>query len=500
VAKGPALVSATAGRAREPIAAEPVIGLEIHVQLLTASKMFCGCAVAFGAPPNTLICPVCLGLPGALPVTNGRAVALGLRTAVALRCALAPESRFHRKNYYYPDLPKNFQISQYQYMDHPPLGSDGWLEFTAEGAPRAVRIGRVHLEEDTGKLLHVEREGAVSHTLIDYNRSGVPLMEIVTQPDLRSPAEAREFLIALRAMLQYLRVSSGRMEEGTMRVDANVSLRGADGAAGTRTEVKNMNSLRAVERALAFEAARQADLLAAGGTVTQETRHWDERRQLTFASRVKEEAQDYRYFPEPDLIPITVEQAEVERVRQTLPELPAQKATRYVSALGLSAYDADLIVRRPPFAAFFERALALYPNAKALANWLTGDVAGLLNAEDKEVDETPLRPEGLVALLRLIDEGRISGRIAKDLLPELVRGGADPSALVAARGLEQISDAADLTRLVEQALAAHPGAVEEFRKGKSRALTFLVGQVMKETRGRANPDLVNRLLRERLGG
>lgn len=500
MAHGAPIVRARAGPSGEPLAGDPVIGLEIHVQLLTASKMFCGCAVAFGAPPNTLICPVCLGLPGALPVTNRRAVALGLRTAVALGCAVAPESRFHRKNYYYPDLPKNYQISQYQYMDHPPLGSDGWLEFAADGVPRAVRIRRVHLEEDTGKLLHVERDGVVSHTLVDYNRSGVPLMEVVTQPDLRSPGEAREFLINLRALLQYLEVSSGRMEEGTMRVDANVSLRGPEGSPGIRTEVKNINSLRAVERALVFEAARQADLLAAGGTVTQETRHWDERRQVTFASRVKEEAQDYRYFPEPDLIPIGVAPGVVEHARETLPELPAQKATRYVSALGLSSYDADLIVRRPPLAVFFEQALALYPNAKALANWLSGDVAGLLNADDREIDETAFRPETLAALLRLIDEGRISGRIAKDLLPDLVRAGADPAALVAARGLEQISDAAELNRLVESVLAAHPGPVEEFRKGKERALSFLVGQVMRETRGRANPELVNRLLRERLRG
>ncbi len=477
-----------------------VIGLEIHVQLQTASKMFCGCAVTFGAPPNTLICPVCLGLPGALPVPNRRAVELGLRTAVALGCRIAPRSRFHRKNYYYPDLPKNYQISQYQYMDHPPLGVDGWLEFAVDGTQRAVRIRRVHLEEDTGKLIHVERDGVVTHTRVDYNRSGVPLMEIVTQPDLRSPAEAREFLVALRALLQYLEVSSGRMEEGTMRVDANVSLRASDGTFGTRTEVKNMNSLRAVERALAYEAERQAEVLAGGGAVVQETRHWDERRQVTFASRTKEEAEDYRYFPEPDLPPIVVDEAWVEAVRAALPELPAQKRARYVHALGLSPYDAELIVRQPRLAAFFEEALAAYPHAKTLANWLSGDVAGILHAEGKEIDEVALRPETLVSLLRLIDEGRISGRIAKELLPELVRTGGDPAALVAARGLEQISDAADLQRLVDRVIAAHPEPAEEVRRGKERALAFLVGQVMRETRGRANPELVNRLLRERLRG
>ncbi len=478
---------------------EPVIGLEIHVQLLTASKMFCGCAVAFGAPPNTLICPVCLGLPGALPVTNRRAVELGLRTAVALGCAIQPQSQFHRKNYYYPDLPKNYQISQYQYMDHPPLGIDGWLEIALDGTPRAIRIRRVHLEEDTGKLLHVERDGRVSHTLIDYNRSGVPLMEVVTQPDLRGPAEAREFLINLRALLQYLEVSSGRMEEGTLRVDANLSLRGPDGMPGTRTEVKNMNSLRAVERALQFEAARQAALLRGGSSVVQETRHWDERRQVTFPSRVKEEAQDYRYFPEPDLVPLVVGEDQLDQIRRTLPELPAQKTARYVAA-GLSPYDANVIVRQPQMAAFFERALAAYPQAKTLANWLTGDVAGVLNAEGKEIDTCALRPESLVSLLQMIDNGRISGRIAKELLPDLIREGSDPAALVTSRGLEQISDTADLERIVDAVVEAHSGPAAEFRQGKEKALTFLVGQVMKETRGRANPEAVNRILRERLRG
>ena len=286
---------------------EIVIGLEIHVQLLTASKMFCGCSTRFGAPPNTQVCPVCLGLPGSLPVINRRAVELGLRTALALNCTIHPQSQFHRKNYYYPDLPKNYQISQYQYKDHPPLASNGYLTFTFDGQVRTVRIRRVHLEEDTGKLVHVERDGTVLYSLVDYNRSGVPLMEIVTEPDLRSPEEAREFLSRLRTLLQYLEVSSGRMEEGTLRCDANVSLRRRGEPLGIRTEVKNMNSLRAVERALSFEVARQREILQAGGEVVQETRHWDERREVTFGSREKEEAQDYRYFPEPDLVPMVLD-------------------------------------------------------------------------------------------------------------------------------------------------------------------------------------------------
>ncbi|MDQ7827658.1 MAG: Asp-tRNA(Asn)/Glu-tRNA(Gln) amidotransferase subunit GatB [Armatimonadota bacterium] len=473
-----------------------VIGLEIHAQLLTASKMFCGCAVAFGAPPNTLVCPVCLGLPGALPVPNRRAVELGLRTALALGCRVHPRSQFHRKNYYYPDLPKNYQISQYQYMDHPPLATDGWLEIEVDGEGRAIRIRRVHLEEDTGKLLHPQ-DGR-PRSLVDYNRSGVPLMEIVTQPDLRSPAEAREFLLELRALLQTLEVSAGRMEEGTLRVDANISLRRPDGTLGTRTEVKNLNSLRALERALTFEAERQAALLAQGAPVVQETRHWDERRQVTFSTRTKEEAEDYRYFPEPDLVPLHIDEAWLDTVRASLPELPAQKRARYVTALGLGRHEANLLVRDPKLASFFEATLAAFPQPRTVANWLVGDVAGVLNAEGREIDQTALTPARLADLLRLVEEGRISIRAAKELLPEVMRRDVPPAALVAERGLEQLSDPEALARVVEEVLAAHPRPAEEYRQGKDRALAFLVGQVMKRTGGRANPDLVNRLLRERL--
>jgi len=473
-----------------------VIGLEIHAQLLTASKMFCGCAVAFGAPPNTLVCPVCLGLPGALPVPNRRAVELGLRTALALGCRVHPRSQFHRKNYYYPDLPKNYQISQYQYMDHPPLATDGWLEIEVDGEVRAIRIRRVHLEEDTGKLLHPQ-DGR-PRSLVDYNRSGVPLMEIVTQPDLRSPAEAREFLLELRALLQTLEVSAGRMEEGTLRVDANISLRQPDGTLGTRTEVKNLNSLRALERALTFEAERQAGLLAQGTPVVQETRHWDERRQVTFSTRTKEEAEDYRYFPEPDLVPLHIDEAWLDAIRASLPELPAQRRARYVTALGLGRHEANLIVRDPKLAAFFEATLAAFPQPRTVANWLVGDVAGVLHAEGREIDQTALTPARLADLLRLVEEGRISIRAAKELLPEVMRRDDPPAALVAERGLEQLSDPEALARVVDEVLAAHSQPAEEYRQGKDRALAFLVGQVMKRTGGRANPDLVNRLLRERL--
>jgi aspartyl-tRNA(Asn)/glutamyl-tRNA(Gln) amidotransferase subunit B len=476
---------------------ETVIGLEIHVQLLTASKMFCGCATTFGAPPNTLICPVCLGLPGSLPVVNRRAVELGLRAAVALGCRVHPRSQFHRKNYYYPDIPKNYQISQYQYADHAPLATGGVLEILLEGGRRkTIRVRRVHLEEDTGRLVHPE--GAAS-SLVDYNRSGLPLMEIVTEPDLRAPAEAREFLLALRRLLQFSEVSTGRMEEGTMRCDANVSLQPPGGPPGTRTEVKNMNSIRSVERALAFETARQADMLGRGGTVVQETRHWDERRALTFGSRSKEEAQDYRYFPEPDLVPLLVDAAWLRRVEAELPELPAARRDRFVAARGLSLYDADLLTSSASMARFFEETLRVFPQPKTVANWLVGEVAAYLNEHNAEIDEVPLTPARLAGLLQLIDDGTISGRTAKQVLIEMLAGGQDAESIVGARGLTQISDEDALRRVIAGVVTQHPGPVGDLKAGKEKALGFLVGQVMKATGGRANPETVNRLLREEVG-
>src|SRR5207244_4021922 len=383
--------------------------------------MFCTCAVSFGAPPNTLTCPVCLGLPGSLPVLNGRAVELGIATALALGCRIQPESQFHRKNYYYPDLPKNYQISQYQYLDHPPLATGGRLRVPSDAGTREVGIRRVHLEEHTGKLVH-----APGRSLVDYNRSGTPLMEVVTDPDLRSPEEARLFLIHLRAVLQFAEVTSGRLEEGTFRCDANLSLRLPGGPHGTRSEIKNMNSLRAVERALRFEEARQGEVVARGEPVVQETRHWDEDRQITFSSREKEEAQDYRYFPEPDLMPVQVDPA-----------------------------------------------------------W-------------RGIDEVPVRPEHLAGLLSLVDAGQVSGRSAKEILEEMLRTGRPAEAIVQERGLAQISDEASLAAVVQQVIAEHPGPVGDVRAGKDQAVTFLVGQVMKKTRGRANPGMVNRLIRDRL--
>ncbi len=478
---------------------ETIIGLEIHVQLLTASKMFCGCPVSFGAPANTQVCPVCLGLPGSLPVINRKAVDLGVRTAVALGCQVHAVSQFHRKNYYYPDLPKNYQISQYQYKVHPPLATDGALEISADGdQPHRIGIRRVHLEEDTGKLVHVERDGRVVYSLIDYNRSGVPLMEIVTEPDLRSPQAARLFLGRLRALLQTIEVSSGRLEEGTLRCDANVSLRRPDAELGIRTEVKNMNSLRSVERALAFEAVRQRQLLDSGQPVRQETRHWDERREVTFSSRSKEEAQDYRYFPEPDLVPIAIVPTQVEAVRATLPELPDDRVRRYQRTYGLTSAMAQLVTSSIAMARFFEETVQAFPNPKMVSAWLTGEVAAYLNAHGKELEDLGVGPSHLAELLQLIERGTISGRTAKDVLEEMLATGARPNAIVQARALGQISDPDALARVVEEVLAAHPEPVAAYRAGKAQALTFLVGQVMAKTRGRANPELANKLLKERL--
>jgi len=477
---------------------ETIIGLEIHVQLLTNSKMFCGCSIAFGAPPNTQVCPVCLGLPGSLPVINRAAVEMGLRTAVALGCEVHAASQFHRKNYYYPDLPKNYQISQYQYKVHPPLATNGTLELTVEEGVRRIRIRRVHLEEDTGKLVHVEHANRVVYTLIDYNRSGVPLMEVVTDPDLRSPEEARVFLGRLRALLQAIGVSSGRMEEGTLRCDANVSLHRPGQEFGIRTEVKNMNSLRSVERALAFESERQRALLERGEAILQETRHWDEDRQVTFPSRSKEEAQDYRYFPEPDLVPIAIVPDQLETIRATLPELPEARVRRFQEVYRLSVAEAELIISSGAMGKFFEETVAVFPHPKTVSSWLTGEVAGFLHAQGKDLEDLPVSPRHLAELLELIEQGAISGRSAKEVLQEMLATGARPQAIVQQRGLGQISDREALLRVIDEVISAHPGPAADYRAGKVQVLTFLIGQVMARTRGRANPELANTLLRERL--
>lgn len=476
---------------------EPVIGLEVHVELSTKSKLFCGCQAAFNAPPNSHTCPVCLGLPGVLPVLNRKAVEFGIKTALALNCEVASFSKFDRKNYFYPDLPKNYQISQYDL----PLGASGYVDVSVDGGMRRVRIKRVHLEEDAGKSVH--ESGTItgsSFSLEDYNRTGVPLLEIVSEPDLRSPEEAYAYLSMLRSILRYLDVSDCKMEEGSLRCDANISVRPKGSSAlGTPIELKNLNSFRAVEKALAYEFRRQAEILARGERVTRETRHWDESRQVTVLMRRKEEADDYRYFPEPDLVPLEIDEAWVAEVRGTLPELPGVRHERFIREYGLPAYDAAILTESKDLADYFEAAVAAYGgDAKAVSNWVMGELARLMNATGTDIRDVRVAPTALAAMLKMIDDGTISGKIAKTVFEEMFATGKEPRQVVAEKGLVQIADEGELARIVDEVIAENRDVADEVRAGKDRAITFLVGQVMKKTRGRANPQAVNRLLRERL--
>ncbi len=475
---------------------ETVIGLEVHAQLLTHSKMFCGCATVFGSAPNTQTCPVCQGMPGVLPVINRRAVEFGIRTARALHCRINAACRFARKHYFYPDMPKNYQISQYE----APLAEDGWLEIEVDGAPRRVGIERLHLEEDVGKLTH---EGGVFETatasLVDYNRAGVPLMEIVSRPDLRAPAEAAEYLRSLRTILRYLGVCDGNMEAGSLRCDANVSVR-RPGAPelGTKVEIKNMNSFRHVRDALEYEAARQAEALERGERVVQETRLWNPERGLTLSMRSKEYAHDYRYFPDPDLVPLEPPPAWVASIEAALPELPRARRQRFLTEYGLPASDAELLTGDRALADYFEEAVRSHPNPKALANWIGSELLRELRGDPAAVASSPVRPPALARLVALVDDGTISGKMAKELFERMARTGEDPDAIVRREGLRQVADEDAIGRVIEEVVAAHPSVVDDYRRGKKQAAGFLVGQVMKATHGKANPQIVNRLLGERL--
>ncbi len=477
---------------------EPVIGLEVHAQLLTRTKLFCSCANRFGAPPNTLVCPVCLGLPGALPVLCGHAVELAARAGLALGCRINGTSVFERKNYFYPDLPKGYQISQYAR----PLAEHGSLEIaTADGGTRRVRIDRVHMEEDAGKLLHEGFPWSDDKSGVDLNRAGIPLIEIVSAPDLRSPEEAHAYLTALRGVLLYAAVSDGNMEEGSLRCDANVSVRPrGHEALTTRVEIKNLNSFRHVARALEHEIARQVALVERGGAVAQETRLWNADRGETAPMRSKEEAHDYRYFPEPDLPPVTVDAAFVDRVRASLPELPSARRERFVASYQLPPYDALVLTQDRAVAEYFEAAARESGNAKAASNWVMTDVLRKLKDDDRPPAECPVSPSALAALLKLIDAGTISGKIAKDVFEKMWSTGEAPAAIVAREGLTQVSDEGALRAAVAEVVAASPAQAESYRAGKTAALGWFVGQVMKKTGGRANPQVVNALLREALGG
>ncbi len=473
-----------------------VIGLEVHAQLLTRSKMFCGCPTAFGARPNSQTCPVCQGMPGVLPVVNRRAIEFGIKTALAFNCRINPACRFARKHYYYPDMPKNFQISQYE----EPLAEDGALEIDVDGASRTIGIQRLHLEEDVGKLLHEGTLETAQASLVDYNRSGVPLMETVSRPDLRSPEEAAAYLRAFRAVLVYLGVCDGNMEEGSLRCDANVSLRPRGATElGTKVEIKNMNSFRNVQRALEFEVKRQTQALEAGERIVQETRLWDADKGYTRAMRSKEYAHDYRYFPEPDLVPLEIERAWVDAIRAALPELPRQRRERFVSQYGLPPYDAGVLTQSRALAEYYEAAVRAFPQPKIVSNWIMSELLRELPGDDERaIERAPVPPANLAGLLTLIADGTISGKIAKDVFQKMVGSGEDARTIVAREGLTQVADEGALAAVIDQVLAQNPKAVEDYKGGKTAAKEALVGQVMKATRGKANPAIVNRLLEEKL--
>ena len=474
---------------------ECVIGLEVHAQLLTDSKLFCSCATAFQADPNDQTCPVCLGLPGVLPVLNRQAVELTMRTGLAMQGTVAALNRFARKNYFYPDLPKGYQISQFE----EPLIEGGCLDIEVDGTIRHVRLNRIHLEEDAGKSIHGENLADPNKSYVDLNRTGVPLMEIVSDPDLRSPEEARVYLQKLKTVLEYLDVCDGNMEEGSLRCDANVSLRraGAD-TLGTRTEIKNLNSFRNVQQAIAYEMERQRDVLDNGGRVVQETRLFDAGRGVTVPMRSKEEAHDYRYFPEPDLVPLQIEPDWVESVRQSIPELPDARRQRFVSQYGLPAYDADVLVASRAMADYFEATVELFPQPKIVSNWVMGDFLRALNHANHSPDEALVTPTHLAELLRLIDDGTISGKIAKTVFEDMYRTGKRPGDIVAEQGLVQMSDSDALQEVIGQVVGEHPEQVAAYRAGKEKLLGFFVGQIMKATQGKANPAMVNTLLRQLL--
>ncbi|HLA80935.1 MAG TPA: Asp-tRNA(Asn)/Glu-tRNA(Gln) amidotransferase subunit GatB [Thermoleophilia bacterium] len=480
---------------------EAVIGLEIHVQLSTHTKMFCGCEVTFGEPPNTRVCPICLGHPGVLPVTNERAVEYATRIALALNCRIAERTIFHRKNYFYPDLPKAYQISQYDL----PLGIGGHLDVElGDGSGLRVGITRVHLEEDAGKLVHAGgvsgRIDGADYSLVDFNRGGTPLVEIVSEPDIASPDQARAFLTQLRSLVQSLDISDVNMEEGSLRCDANVSVRRPGDPFGTKTELKNMNSFRFLQRGLEAEIERQIDTIEAGDRVVQATVHFDPGTGTVSSLRSKEEAHDYRYFPEPDLALIELDEAYVENVRASLPELPAARKERLTSQYGLPPKDAAILAANKGLGDYFESVVATTGDARMSANWVLGDLSAYLNSAGLDIADSAVSAGSLAELLGLIGDGTLSGKMAKEVFEAMASTGRDAKGIVAEKGLGQISDAGELEALVARIVAANPDPAEEFRQGRDRVLGFFVGQIMKETRGQANPQLVNELLKRHLGG
>ncbi len=475
---------------------ESVIGLEVHAQLLTQSKIFCGCSTRFGAEPNHHTCPVCAGFPGVLPVLNKKVVDFAIKAGLATHCQIAPSSRFARKNYFYPDLPKGYQISQYEL----PVCTNGYVDIDVDGKSRRIRITRIHMEEDAGKNIH-DLHGDSS--LVDLNRAGVPLLEIVSEPDLRTAAEAGSYLRALRAILQYLEICDGNMEEGSFRCDANISVRpeGTE-ALGTKAELKNLNSFKAVEKALRYEIARHIDTLTDGGRLVQETRLWDPDREVTRSMRTKEFAHDYRYFPDPDLLPLIIDENWTDAIRNSLPELPDPRKTRFIAQYALSVYDAGLLTSRKDVADFFEAAVAIHSNSKAISNWIIGDLFRVI--KERGLDEQlyirswPVPARHVAELVRLIDEDKISGKIAKTVFDSLIDSGRSPSDIVKEQGLEQLSDAESIETAVQQVLETNAQQVAQYHAGNEKVFGFLVGQVMKATQGKASPHKVNEILKQKL--
>ena len=483
---------------------EVVIGLEVHAQLLTHSKMFCGCSSDYqGSSPNAVVCPVCMGMPGVLPVINRKAVEHVIRTGLALGCDIANNTKFDRKNYPYPDLMKGYQISQFDM----PIASGGSLTVEVDGEQRPIGITRVHLEEDTAKLIHRTEDYGEGYSLMDVNRAGVPLMEIVGEPDIRSAAEARQYLVDLHSVIQYIGVSIANMEEGNFRCDANISIRPiGDTELGSKVEVKNMNSFRSVFRALEFEAKRQVETLEAGGRIAQETRGWVDDSEITVSQRTKEYASDYRYFPEPDLPPLVIQPEWVDSIRESLPELPRQRMARFVSEFGLSEYDAELLTTTKASADYFERAVESgnaegqdeRDLAKSVSNWLLGEMARLLNQTELTIDDVKIAPEQIVELQNLVKAGTLNSNMAKDVFERMFESGGSPAAIAEAEGLVQISDTDAVNAAVAEAIAANPQPVQDYLDGKETAIRFLVGQVMKATRGKANPQIATEMLNDKL--
>lgn len=474
---------------------ETVIGLEVHAQIKTKTKIFCSCSTEFGRPPNENTCPICLGMPGVLPVLNEKALRLAMQACLATHCAIQPMNRFARKNYFYPDLPKGYQISQYEL----PLGTHGYIAIQSDGKRKVIGLTRIHMEEDAGKLIHGENLGNPNKSYVDFNRTGVPLMEIVSEPDLRSPDEAREYLSELKAILEYTEVSDCNMEEGSFRCDANISLRPVgQKELGTRTELKNMNSFKFIHKALQYEIERQTKILEQGDKVAQETRLFDPGKGVTYPMRSKEEAHDYRYFPEPDLVPVVIDDNWIEETRKSIPELREQKRERFVRQYKIPEYDAAALTASRSLANYFEECVSHHNEPKLSSNWIMGELLRELKNDKREIIDCPVTPRALADLLKLIDQGTLSGKIAKTVFEEMYKTGKPGETIVKEKGLAQISDESAIIKHVEEVIEANPQQCEQYRSGKDKVIGFFVGQVMKATKGQANPAMVNKLLKEKL--